>query len=141
MGELEQLLVLVAEGPGEGLLGGLTQSDGQDVVDLLEEFLLFLAQVLDRVALGGHAAQDDGIVTQLGEDESVEASSVGGAIGLGVDGLWNDSVALDEVDEHVPLATVADGFLEQMLDHAVVDVLVAQVDDALEEPWEGRRSK
>ena len=73
--------------------------------------------------------QYDGIVAQLGEDESVEASSPGGVVRLVVDGLWHDSVALDEIGENVPLATIADGLLEQVLDHA------------LEEPREGRRSK
>lgn len=54
--KLKVLLVLVAEGPGKGLLRGLAQGNSQDVVDLLQALLFLVAQLLNRVAKGGHAA-------------------------------------------------------------------------------------
>lgn len=133
--ELKVLLILIPERPSKRLLGRLTQGNRQNVINLLQALVLLRSQLLDRPAQGSHTTQDNSMIAQFGNDQGVKLARGRGGERFGVEGFGDDTVALDEVDEHVPLSAVVDGFFEEVLDYPVVHVPVAQVDHALQEPY------
>ena len=89
---------------------------------------------LFRSRRGREAAQGKRTFAELGEDDAVEAGAVAGAVAVGVKSLGDEAVLLDEVVDHVPLAAVAEGFLEEGLDETIVQGQVGGAEDLLEEP-------
>ena len=76
-------------------------------------------------------------VTNLGLEEPVHPQRVLAAVGLGKALLWHHSVLLDEVDDHVPLTSVAGGVVEQERHQPPVRSLAGlsfrHLDDGVEE--------
>jgi hypothetical protein len=53
---------------------------------------------------------------------------------IGVDLVRDQSVFLHQVDDHVPLATVADWVFQDLLDEAACQIVIGCCDYLLEEP-------
>ncbi|OPZ10875.1 MAG: hypothetical protein BWZ10_02287 [candidate division BRC1 bacterium ADurb.BinA364] len=127
-----ELPVLVHPLPVE-LARRLAKMDRENAIDRAQNLFLRGAQIGRRGAGGFSVAQNFGAFAQLFDDAGVHAAAVGGAFGFGHRGLGNQSVFLDNVDEHIPLAAVVDRVREKERHRSVVHRPVGGLDDRLEE--------
>ena len=58
---------------------------------------------------------------ELGLQKSVKWSRQRGMSGLGIDRLGNQTICFDQVDNHVPLATIANEVARKVVDESVVN--------------------
>lgn len=72
------------------------------------------------------------MLAQLTLEDGVERAGEGRVERLGVDGLGNNAVVLEDIHNHVPLPAVADEILRGVEDNAVIDWEVGVLDGELE---------
>jgi len=115
-----------------GWRGWCAEGEGQDEVDLADHFLLGCTDGRAGGG-GGHGAKNQGVFAQFGCNQAIDCPGVLGVVAVGIEHLGDEPVLGDQVEDHIPLAAIADGLGEEGLDEAAVEVFVCGVEDLLEE--------
>lgn len=110
-------------------VGRNTQSRSHDAINFLHQLLLLGAEGgNDRLLLNMGAAEgvsqcpdNKSMLAKFGLENSIERSRERRVGRFRVHSLRNDTVGFDQVDNHVPLATVADKIAREMVDETVVN--------------------
>lgn len=123
---------LIAPLPHE-FRGRSAHVDGKDVVELLDHFAFLGSQGGDLFAFLVGFPQSAGEFFQLAGEDAVHGAGGAAAVALGIDRLGNETVLLDQIDHHVPLAAVAQRIAEKVLDKTAVGLLFHRLKDGFEE--------
>ncbi|KAH3659323.1 hypothetical protein OGATHE_006207 [Ogataea polymorpha] len=127
-----ELAVLVVEVPRKFLVGSRRhpQKDTLQPVNLGDHLCLV---VLHGLACSKLFPQNLGVLAQLGQQKLVHHAGCGGVVGVGIDGVRNNSVLVDDLGHHGELAAVNDRVSEEELNQTRTHVLFVRVADLVKE--------
>ena len=127
-----ELAVLVLPLPIEGGRR-VAQVDAENLVYGAEGLLLGATHLVQAALFGVDAPDVAGALAHLVVESGVHSHRVAGAFGLGHYRLGYDAVLPHEADEHIPLAAVAEGLVQQPGHHPVVNRAVSSLDDSFQD--------
>ncbi|KAI6752903.1 hypothetical protein HG531_005072 [Fusarium graminearum] len=136
--DLMSLAILIVVLPGESILGTRWWSEekSHDERNLTHHLVLGRRKRGSGNTILGvdQPSQFEGEFSKLGLDDIVQNSRALGVPSVWVQSLRHQTVLLDKVVHHIPLATVRDYITQQVLDKPTFEVFSSSINDLFKEP-------